>query len=221
MKARLLAGALLLLLAPAAALAPVAALADGDPASDVLLSQDVFFPYTQISPQLERQLYATSAQARRSGYPIKVALIASPADLGVVPALFGKPQAYARFLSAELAGVVRVPVLVVMPAGVGLAVQGQGRGQAGLAQIKPSGVGADALASAAMTAIPRLATAAGRPLPARLTSSGEGASSTTLRRALIEMLGLALLAGVGIGTALLARSRRQRFGRRPDSAVTS
>jgi hypothetical protein len=203
MKARLLAGLLVLLLAPAAALA------DGDPASDVLLSQDVFFPYTQISPQLERQLYATSAQARRAGYPIKVALIASPSDLGVVPALFGKPRAYARFLSAELAGVVRTPVLVVMPAGLGLAAQGQGRSQAGLAQIKPSGSSADALATAAMSAVPRLAAAAGRPLPASSASSGGPASSATVRRALIEMLGIALLAGAGVAFAFRARSRKR------------
>jgi hypothetical protein len=203
MKARLLAGLLVLLLAPAAALA------DGDPASDVLLSQNVLFPYTQVSPQLERQLYATSVEARRAGYPIKVALIASPADLGVVPALFGKPQAYARFLSAELAGVVRAPVLVVMPAGAGLAVQGQGRSQAGLVQIKPSGASADALATAAMTAVDRLATAPGRPLPASPTPSGGAASSASVHRALIEMLVLVLLAGAGVAFAFRARLRKR------------
>ena len=104
---------------------------------------------------------------------------------------------------------VPTPVLVVMPAGLGLAVQGQGRSQAGLAQIKPSGAGTDALATAAMSAVGRLAAAAGRPLPASSTPSGGAASSATVRRALIEMLGIALLAAAGMAFAFRARSRRR------------
>src|SRR5207245_5812129 len=125
--------------------------ADGDPASDVLVSQDVFLPYSQISTATQRRLYAVCDAARRSGYPLKIALIASRSDLGVVPGLFGQPQAYARFLSSELTGVVTSPVLVVMPRGFGLAGQGRPMNVGTLAGIRPS-AGADALATAAMSA---------------------------------------------------------------------
>ena len=84
---------------------PGTARADGDPASDVLLGQDVFLPYSPVSPAVQQRLYAVAA-ARRAGYPIKIALIGAATDLGVVPSLFGKPAGYAQFLSAELAGVV-------------------------------------------------------------------------------------------------------------------
>src|SRR5690348_12025229 len=103
---------------------PAAALSDGDPASDVLLGQTVFLPYAPISPTVQRQIYAVTAAAAKAGYPLRVALIGAKSDLGVVPALFGKPGQYARFLSSELTGVVNGPVLVVMPSGFGLAARG-------------------------------------------------------------------------------------------------
>ena len=113
------------LLGLGAAVVPGSARADGDPASDVLLGQDVFLPYSPVAPAVQQHLYAVTAAARRAGYPLKVALISATTDLGVVPSLFGKPSSYAQFLSAELAGVVPGPVLVVMPSGFGLAVQGK------------------------------------------------------------------------------------------------
>src|SRR5262245_14137685 len=85
------------------ALAAGAALADGDPASDVLLGENVFYPYQPaVSQQVQKALNAQTAAAKRSGFPIKVALIASPVDLGVIPDLFGKPQKYAAFLDQEI-----------------------------------------------------------------------------------------------------------------------
>jgi hypothetical protein len=193
--------ALAVLLAPCGV-----ALADGDPASDVLLGQDVFLPYSQISSRLERQLYAVCDAARRDGYPLKVALIAARSDLGVVPALFDKPQAYARFLSAELSSVVAGPVLVVMPSGFGLAVQGHQRSVSALAGVHP-GAGADALATAALSAIRRLAASAGRPLGSIGGGSSAGASPATIRHAVTAMLVLAALAALWIGAALRARAR--------------
>src|SRR5438105_1386416 len=77
--AAILTGILLL-----AALMPAGAIADGDPASDVLLGENVFYPYSPpVSASLQKSLNATTAAAKRSGFPIKVALIASPVDLGV------------------------------------------------------------------------------------------------------------------------------------------
>jgi hypothetical protein len=201
--------AALVAIAVATALAaPAAALADGDPASDVLLGQDVFLPYAAISPTAERSVYAVAAAARAAGYPLKLALIGAKTDLGVVPSLFGRPGTYARFLSAELTGVVNGPVLVVMPAGFGLAVAGAARSTSPLAGV-PIGSGADRLAAAAITATERLAAAAGHPLApgAARASASAGASAATIRHAVTAMLVLAALAAAGLATAAAARSR--------------
>jgi hypothetical protein len=77
-------------------LLPASARADGDPASDYLLVRDVFLPFqVTIEPSategLDREIRATKAR----GFPIKVALIAHPYDLGAVPQLYGEPQQYA------------------------------------------------------------------------------------------------------------------------------
>ncbi len=114
----------LALVAAAAALdgaRPPAALADGDPASDVLVYQPVFFPYTPAPPALQRELTGLVRSANQQGYRIRVAVIQSPRDLGSVPMLFGHPSVYARFLSSELSSIWRNRVLVVMPSGYGLA----------------------------------------------------------------------------------------------------
>jgi hypothetical protein len=183
--------------------------ADGDPASDVLLGQDVFLPYSPISETVQRRLYAITAASQRAGYPLRIALIGARTDLGVIPTLFGRPETYARFLSAELTGVVNGPVLVVMPAGFGLAAGGNARSVASLGQIR-IGPGADGLGLAAIAAAGRLAASAGHPLPADAASSALslGASAATVRHALTAIVVMALLAALAIGAALLARSRR-------------
>src|SRR3954466_9698346 len=91
-----------LLAALALVASPSAARADGDPASDVLLRQDIFFPYApatarRLSDALTRLLERT----RRSGFPIKVALIQSEGDLGANADLFGEPLQYANLLAQE------------------------------------------------------------------------------------------------------------------------
>ena len=103
------------------ALGPYRALADGDPASDVLLGQDVFYPYQpKVSPTLEAGLEKTlHAAARAAGLHLKVAIIGTAEELGLVPNLFGHPQAYARFLDREISFNQPQQLLVVMPAGFG------------------------------------------------------------------------------------------------------
>jgi hypothetical protein len=150
--------ALALLLLASAPPAPAAA--DGDPASDVLLVQSVFLPYAPVSQSVQRGLYAVTDAARTARYPLKVALIGAKSDLGVVPALFGKPGPYARFLSTELAGIVNGPVLVVMPDGFGLAANGKTLASAALAGITISS-GTDGLGTAAILATARLGAAVG------------------------------------------------------------
>jgi hypothetical protein len=101
---------------------PPAALADGDPASDVLVYQPVFFPYQSAPAGLRRELNGLVRSANEQGYRIRVAVIQSRRDLGSVPTLFGRPSVYAKFLGSELSYVWRQRVLVVMPSGYGLAL---------------------------------------------------------------------------------------------------
>lgn len=158
--------AVLLLAAPAAR-------ADGDPASDVLLSQDVYYPYAPPTrADLRKALDGTVKAARDAGYPVKVALIAAPADLGAYPQLYNKPNEYATLLARELPGsthgakVAGQRILVVMPGGFGGTDLGDriDEALAGIAiQAKAQ---SDGLAVAAMTAVARLATANGHEVEA-------------------------------------------------------
>src|SRR3954469_19506837 len=101
---------------------PPAAHADGDPASDVLLLQDVYLPYQPVVPKpVADALTRTVKQLRKEGYPLKVAVVASKTDLGTVPQFFGRPGPYAQFLESEIKFNKAKPLLVVMEAGYGTA----------------------------------------------------------------------------------------------------
>ena len=96
-------GALLALVTICHLAGPAAGLADGDPASDYLLVQKVFLPFDVKFPKTEAaELAGIVAAANRSGFPIRVAVIASSYDMGSVTALWRKPRTYARFLGEEL-----------------------------------------------------------------------------------------------------------------------
>ena len=147
--------------------------ADGDPASDVLVSQNVFVPWDASATAGEQaRLEAVLAAATRRGYPIRVALIGSSSDLGSVTALWRQPQNYAHFLWQELSLAVRARVLVVMPNGFGLyATGGQLRSEhAALAATGRAASGAG-LATIAVIAVRNLAAASGHPLPAAALGS--------------------------------------------------
>ena len=147
-------------LALAAAAAAPSARADGDPASDILLSQDVFFPYSPPTSQgVAQALVELTKRARRAGWPIKVAIIATPQDLGAAASLYSNPQGYANFLASEIGG-GKLRLLIVMPAGFGGQNLGAGVDKA-LAGLGPIEGGGDPLAKLALTAVARLATADG------------------------------------------------------------
>jgi hypothetical protein len=120
---------LVLLVLGLALAAPSAALANGDPASDVLATRDVFVPGefnsappTGLLPSNRvAQLRALVADSRAHGYRIKVALISAPSDLGLVYQLWGQSGRYASFLGKELRAFwnYRGRLLVVMPNGYG------------------------------------------------------------------------------------------------------
>ncbi len=185
---------------------PASARADGDPASDVLYGADVFFPYQPlVSPALQRSLTSLVASAKRAGYPLKVALVATPNDLGSIPNFFDEPARYAQFLSIEIAQAERAPTLVVMPAGFGLAENGQPFSLAPLAGVSARAArgSSDFLAQRAILAVRRLAAAAGHPLPSAATRSAGGGSGSTVVAAIV----IAALAALGVVTALWLRRR--------------
>ena len=203
--------AALLGLAGVAATAPAPARADGDPASDVLLGESVFYPYTPpVTAATTRQLNAATAAASRAHFKIKVALIASPVDLGVIPDLFGKPQKYADFLIQEITFTgTRQPLLVVMKTGYGVAGVSPAVAAAAAALPKPSGSSSEALAQAALAAVPKLSAAAGHKLgpitvaPASHSGGGSGPNVALL----VVLVGVALLAA---GALVLLRQRGGR-----------
>jgi hypothetical protein len=191
-------------------LAPAATLADGDPASDVLLGDNVFYPYTPAVPRsIQRALNAETAAAKAAGFPLKVALIAAPTDLGVIPDLFGKPQPYADFLDQEISFTSKQRLLVVMSTGYG--VQGfDGPATTAIHGVaKPAGRTSTDLARAAIVAVARLAAASGHPIKgvAAVTQApGQdgGASGSTAPVVIALVLAVALVA-----VALIVLRRRQ------------
>jgi hypothetical protein len=168
-------------LAAGAAIATAApARGDGDPASDVLATQSLFLPQDAgVGAPRQGQLVALLEAARRSGVELRVAVIASPADLGSVGALWRRPLSYSRFLGQELSLVSRAPLLVVMPNG--LAVYGPGgraaAAQAAVAALAPPGSVAR-LGAVTLVAIQRYAAATGHPLVAPAAGIQEGATPT-------------------------------------------
>ena len=206
----------------AAGLVASTARADGDPASDYLIGQQVFLGYDAKIPRpLEQKLVAAVASANKNGFPIKVAVIASRYDMGSVPALFGKPQTYARFLDAEDSKCwwggncgsgrfkTSTRLLVVMPNGLGFAQwkHSPKAGYKALAGItvRPTPAG---LATAATEAVIKLAAASGvkvstRARPGIPTSTGGGSNRVEIVLAVV----VALLIGVA---ALLLIRRRAR-----------
>jgi hypothetical protein len=196
-------------LAVAALVAVTNGRADGDPASDVLLSAPVFLPYdpAAVSVGAQQALITTVDRAKRAGYPIKVALIAQPYDLGAVASLWGKPRQYANFLAIELSFVYKGPLLIVMPAGLGFAhtkhpTTSEYRVLAALS--RPSG--RDGLATAAVRAVAALAARAGHPITPAVTASPVTGDTTTRDRLLAGGLALALAAS---GMVLVVLRRRR------------
>lgn len=182
--------------------------ADGDPASDVLISQGVYYPYSPpVSAGVQRVLTKVTADAKRAGYPIRVALIAGQPDLGSVPTLFNRPPQYAKFLQSEITFNKPRPLLVVMPSGYGWVAAGP-KADAVMKEFAAPGPLSDTMARNAASAVAKLAGAAGHPIaaPATGTDSGKAKSSTPWWVFVVPLVLVAL------GVAALSR----RLGRRED-----
>jgi hypothetical protein len=145
------------------ALAPLAR-ADGDPASDYLLTQTTFVPPDLgISDADAARLASVVQSAHAGGYTIRVALIGSRYDLGSIGTVFGQPKHYARFLGQELTLVYHGRLLVVMPTGYGVARGGTliASEQGTLDRLPAPGRSGDQLVAAAIEGVRQLAAGAG------------------------------------------------------------
>jgi hypothetical protein len=210
----------------AAMVAPAAARADGDPASDFLLTEPLFVPFNRPSqPQIDR-LTATLAAAKQRGYTVRVAVIGARSDLGSVPEEFGRPAAYAAFLDAELQAAYTGRLLVVMPQGYGFRVHTRPDPAAtqllaGLAP--PADASPDTLMAAATGAVRRLAAAAGVQVPVialknNATNPGTagGSGDHSRLKTFLLRLGVALAVLGVIELAITVRSRRRNDNHAPD-----
>jgi hypothetical protein len=195
--------ACLILVATLAALSAGVARANGDPASDVLLLQDVFVTYSKPSPKLVSALTTAVAKANAAGYRIKVAMIATPTDLGLVPSLFNQPQAYADFLGKELSFLYKNRLLVVMPAGFGVYNHGAPTRaeKSRLAGVKIEGPDPDSLTRAATAAVQSLT--ADKPAPKDTLSP---------KVIVIAVIGVVLAGLLALGVLLLVRRRSAHAG---------
>jgi hypothetical protein len=174
--------------------------ADGDPASDYLYQSNVFLPQPPPQAAVAARLAHAVAAAYARGFRVKVAVIASPNDLGAASSLYGQPGRYAHFLGTELDLFYAGPLLVVMRSGYG--IYDAGRSTAAerrvLASLPAPGSSADALTSSAATAVSRM-TGAGAlrskdirpPLVYALPSKGRRGQVAKLRFSVLDDSGRA------------------------------
>lgn len=95
--------------------------ADGDPASDVLAKDRVFWPYdVKVPAESRAELNEIVTAVTRNGFPVRVAMVQNEFDLGSVGVLFSHPQDYSQFLAQGLANFNRDWVIIVMPNGYGI-----------------------------------------------------------------------------------------------------
>jgi hypothetical protein len=197
--------ALVVLVAAAAA---QGARADGDPASDYLLTQKVFLPFDAKFPAKQSaQFTGLVDAANRAGFKIRVAVIWSDYDMGSVTSLFRRPKTYAKFLGLEISFVYRQRLLVVMPNGLGFnwPKHDTSAEQALITKV-PAGSTPTQLLAAASTAVTRLAAASGVKVaaPSRVTTP---AQRNTQDR---EVILAAVLGALVVATAARFLIRRRR-----------
>jgi hypothetical protein len=187
------------------------ALADGDPASDMLIAQALFYPVDQtVSTQEVARVNALLASAARQKFPLKVAVIASAYDLGSVPSLFRHPQTYAKFLGEEDFYYWRDELLVVMPNGYGLYRSHGAVPKADAAIVAklpvPGTTDGTELLTDAATAIEALAARRGLTL----SDAGAKTSGSDKGQDRVEIgAGVLILALVGVGLRYALRRRRR------------
>jgi hypothetical protein len=194
-----------LVLALVALALPAGATANGDPASDVLLTSQVFLPFeAPISSSAKADLTKTVAASNSQGYKIRVAVIAFTGDLGTAVSLWKRPQDYAKFLWSEIAFVYSNRLLVVMPSGFGF-YDGKkpiAKQLRVLSKVRP-GTTPTPLAESATEAVRRLAAADGVTI-----AKSSGGGSNTRDRLILGAAVLAFLVVLLFPARLLRRRSR-------------
>jgi hypothetical protein len=208
---------LVLLVGLGITLAPSAALADGDPASDVLITSIVYTPVAQkVSAPVLQQLRSTIEQATKGGFDVRVALILDRTDLGAVPQLFGHPVQYVKLLSAELYYAWKGPLIAVQPSGIGvqnIKPLGPAQAVAGTVVITNPST-ADGLAQAATATVRKLAGQDGKitfTTAGTATASGSSSSTFSATRILGGVL-IVVLILLFIGQIIVRRRQRAARG---------
>jgi hypothetical protein len=197
----------LLLVLLVGAVRAAGAAADADPASDVLLVQNAFFPYQPTTPPpLTKAVGQALAEIHATGLQLKVAIIASRVDLGGIPELFGQVARYGKFLETEISYRGPQPLLVVMPDGLSLQAAGPGSALKGITI--PAHAQSAGLARTALLAIERIAAARGRPIVAPSLDAGTGGGVTGPLVVAIAVILLLVAAGPLVWRRARHRSRR-------------
>jgi hypothetical protein len=181
-------------------LATPSAMADGDPASDILLYQDAYLPYGQVLPaRIQANVQQVAANANAAGFPLRVAVLGSEGDMGAVVALYGKPQQYARYLHGEFVSgptaysrhaasaararsgaagrAAQAALLVVMPNGYGVAGSVPAPARQAVEGTRLDARDGLALGEAAVTGVAKLAGASGHRIDVPVDPLAEAASS--------------------------------------------
>ena len=169
----------------AAAIFTQRAAADGDPGSDVLVNQSLFLPSDAgVDVPEQTQLGDLLRRAQATGFPVRVAIIAHPDDLGAITELRDKPHSYAQFLGVELSLAFKGPLLVVMPNGFGLNWPGHAAAiRAAARELAGVKITAGGLVTATAIAVDRLSASYGTRPATTSTSSGSEAPATSTRAA--------------------------------------
>jgi len=198
----------LLLVLAGCSVRAAAAAADADPASDVLLVQNAFFPYQpSVPPALTKAVDQALTEIHATGLKLKVAIIDSPVDLGGIPELFGQVARYGAFLEREISYQGPQPLLVVMPDGLSLQAAGSASALSGITV--DSSRQSAGLARTAVLAVERIAAARGHSITA--PSLGGGGAGGGATGPLVAAGALLLLLVVGL---FARRHSEHRSGRR-------
>jgi hypothetical protein len=185
---------------------PAVARANGDPASDYLLVQSIFLPFNaKVDAAVSKRLTDTVRAADHDDFKIKVAVIGSRYDLGTAFSLYNKAQKYAQFLGLELSFQYRDRLLVVMPNGYGVSVDGKtdAAGTRVVKKLPPPGKDATKQVEGAIAAIRKLAAASGH----QLAAGGSGGGGSNARDRITIAAGAVALAAL---LAAIVFWRRER-----------
>lgn len=197
----------------------VLARADGDPASDYLVSKQTFLTSLPGAESKSQQALVSAVQAaNRAGFTIRVATISTEYDLGSITELWRNPRVYAKFLGLELSSVYKQRLLVIMPNGFGFNWPGHSAASAYrlLGSVRV-GAGDATLAVTAERAVRELASSSGVAIPASSGAQAKpGGSGSTL-----VLVAAVVVIAAGAAVAVVVVRQRRRTGKQKREPATA